>query len=149
MKKTDAAVQIFIPSIKNKKILEVACGDAEFSISASCYAHQVSCIDLDDSRICSVTPDNVHFEIMDAAKMRFSSESFDSVFLYHALSHIQSQWESIQQECMRVLKPEGCIYIVGTWKMDIALIHNMFHDEAEWNNGFLVVKIIKNYYEPK
>lgn len=50
---------------------------------------------------------------------------------------------------MRVLKPEGCIYIVGTWKMDIALIHNMFHDEAEWNNGFLVVKIIKNYYEPK
>lgn len=50
MKKADIIVQLLSSDIIDKKILEVACGCAELSISAARYAHSVSCIDIDDSR---------------------------------------------------------------------------------------------------
>lgn len=71
MIKTDSLVQLLLTDIEDKVILEVACGDASFSISASRYARSVSCIDLVDSRLKDIRQDNVHFEIMDAAKMRY------------------------------------------------------------------------------
>jgi len=141
LKKTDAAVQVLISEIESKDILEVACGAAEFSNSAANYARSVSCIDLDDNRFSSAGQNNLYFKIMDAAKMEYSDEMFDNVFLYNALSHVQLQWEAIERECRRVLKPEGSIYIIGTWKLDIALITEMFGDKIESDKGFLIVRI--------
>lgn len=80
MKKTDQAVQILLSEIENRQILEVACGRAEFTYSASDYTQSVSCIDLDDSKLNCAKRDNIHFEIMDAARMRFPDETFDTVF---------------------------------------------------------------------
>lgn len=143
MKKTDSLVRLLLTDIEDKDILEVACGDASFSISASRYARSVSCIDLVDSRLKDIRQDNVHFEIMDAAKMRYASETFDTVFFYNALFHVRSQWEEIEKECRRVLKGKGSIYIVGTWKLDTALMKDMFDDKAEWLNDFLIARIEK------
>lgn len=143
MKKTDSAVQIFLSEIENKKILEAACGRAEFSDSASNYAQSVSCIDLDGSKLSCAKRENIHFEIMDAARMRYSDETFDTVFLYNALSHVSSQWKAIEKECRRVLKPHGSIYIIGTWKIEIALIKDLFGNQAEWFGKFLCVKMNK------
>ena len=49
MKKTDRLVNILASDIEHKDVLEVACGAADFSISAARIANRVSCIDLDDS----------------------------------------------------------------------------------------------------
>ncbi|MDE6918236.1 MAG: methyltransferase domain-containing protein [Lachnospiraceae bacterium] len=144
MKKTEAIVQKLITVIDNKDILEAACGGAEFSNAASAYARSVSCIDLDDSRLHLADPNTVQFEIMDAAQMRYADETFDAVFLYNAFAHVQSQWEAIETECRRVLKPDGSIYIIATWKVDIALMRDLFGDRAEWNGSFLIVRIDKN-----
>lgn len=141
MKKTDSAVQILLSEIENKDILEVACGTAEFSNSASYFAHSVSCIDLNDSKLTPFKRTNIHFQIMNAANMRYENESFDSVFLYNALSHVSSQWEAIKNECLRILKPNGSIYIIGTWKIDIALIKDMFKNKAEQKKGFMIAKL--------
>lgn len=141
MKKTDYAVKKLISEIENKDILEVACGRAEFSDSASNYAHSVSCIDLDDSKLICPKQENIHFEIMDASRMRYSDKTFDTVFLYNALSHVSSQWGAIEKECRRVLKPHGSIYIIGTWKIDITLMKDLFGDQAKWNGKFLIARI--------
>lgn len=143
MKKTDQIVQILLPEIENRQILEAACGRAEFTYSASDYAQSVSCIDLDDSKLSCAGRDNIHFEIMDAARMRFPDETFDTVFLYNALSHVYSQWEPIQKECRRVLKPHGSIYIVGTWKIDIVLMKDLFGGKVERHGDIYIVRLGK------
>lgn len=80
---------------------------------------------------------------MDAAKMRFPDETFDTVFLYNALSHVHAQWESIQKECRRVLNPHGSIYIIGTWKIDVTLMKDLFGDQVERHGNFFTVRISK------
>ena len=142
MKIVDKAVEIFQSNIVGKDILEVACGRADFSISASKYAKSVTCIDLDESGIKGkALPENVRFDITDAASMNYPAESFDNVFLYNAFFHVQTQWKDIEIECRRVLRPGGRIIIIGTWKLDISLMLDIFGDAAEREDEFLVVQI--------
>lgn len=143
MKNTDILVDLLIADIKNKTILEAACGAADFSISASLYSDRVYCIDLDAGRLNSRLAANLHFQIMDASKMDYADETFDTVILYNAFFHIQSQWSMIEQECRRVLKPDGVIYVVGTWKLDVSVIMDVFGDKAKWRDQFLIVEIRK------
>ena len=144
MKKTDKLTELLITDIQDKIILEPACGAADFSISASRYAQKVYCIDLDHSRISGKTLcNNVHFQTMDAVRMTFPDKFFDSIIFYNAFAHIEKQWILIQKECMRVLKPDGVLYIVGTWKLDINLMQQMFSSEAKQKNDFLIVLLTK------
>ena len=65
-------VKLIESEIKDKDVLEVACGGAEFSASASRLARCVHCIDLDASRLGDLSSlENVYFSIMDATKMEF------------------------------------------------------------------------------
>ena len=75
--------------------------------------------------------------------MVYADNTFDTVILYNAFSHIQTQWIEIEQECKRVLKADGVIYIVGTWKLDVHNIMDVFGDKARWRNQFLIVEIRK------
>ena len=143
MKNTDILVKMLIADIENKTILEAACGAADFSVSASAYSDRVYCIDLDAGRRNSRLAANLHFQIMDASKMDYADETFDTVILYNAFFHIQSQWMEIERECKRVLKAEGVIYVVGTWKLDVHIIMDVFGDKAKWRNQFLIVEIRK------
>ena len=136
MKNTDILVNL-------SSVLEVACGAADFSVSASAYSDCVYCIDLDARRLNGKTAANIHFQIMDASKMVYADNTFDTVILYNAFSHIQTQWIEIEQECKRVLKADGVIYIVGTWKLDVHNIMDVFGDKARWRNQFLIVEIRK------
>lgn len=143
MKNTDILVNLLMEDIKNKTVLEVACGAADFSISASAYSDSVYCIDLDAGRLNGKIAANIHFQIMDASKMDYADGIFDTVILYNAFFHIQSQWIEIERECKRVLKADGVIYIVGTWKLDVSIMMDVFGDKAKWRNQFLIVEIRK------
>lgn len=143
MKNTDILVNLLLEDIENKTVLEVACGAADFSISASAYSDSVYCIDLDAGRLNGKTAVNIHFQIMDASKMDYADDTFDTIILYNAFFHIQSQWPEIERECKRILKADGVIYIVGTWKLDVRKIMDVFGDKAKWQNPFLIVKIRK------
>ena len=143
MKNTDILVDLLMEDIENKTVLEAACGAADFSISASAYSDCVYCIDLDARRLNGKTAANIHFQIMDASKMVYADNTFDTVILYNAFAHIQSQWVEIERECKRVLKADGVIYIVGTWKLDVRIIMDVFGDKAKWRNQFLIVEIRK------
>lgn len=143
MRNTDAFVELFIGDIENKTILEVACGAADFSVSASAYSHSVYCIDIDAGRINAKMKEKLHFQVMDASKMDYADNTFDTVILYNAFFHIRSQWTEMERECKRVLKAEGVIYVVGTWKLDVNIIMNVFGDKAKWREQFLIVEIRK------
>ena len=141
MKKTDRIVRLLKSDIENKDILEVACGTADFSIAASAFANSVSCIDLDDSRLNPIIKQSdVRFQLMDASKMKYSDHAFDTIIIYNAYYHIQAQWKEIEKECKRVLRSKGCIYIIGTWKLDTSIMQDDYGDKAEWHDDFLIVK---------
>ncbi len=142
MKNTDKIVHLLIADIDGKSVLEVGCGSAEFSVSASAYANNVSCIDFDAGRLGKLK-ENVHFQIMDASKMDFADHTFDTVVIYNAFFHIRSQWAEIEKECKRVLTENGIVYIVGTWKLDINEMVKEFGEKAKWHNQFLIVQIKK------
>ena len=128
MKKTDKIVRYILPEIEGKEVLEAACGTAEFSLSAAAYAKKVTCIDIDESRLDRLVreQENICFRVMDAAKMDFGDAVFDTVILYNALYHIKGQYDEILAECRRVLKPEGHIFLISTWKLDLALMRGKF-----------------------
>ncbi|MCI8790303.1 MAG: class I SAM-dependent methyltransferase [Lachnospiraceae bacterium] len=46
-------------------------------------------------------------------------------------------------ECRRVLKPEGRILLIATWKMDSSLMAKMFGDRLEWLEGNCIMKLGK------
>lgn len=144
MKKTDRLVDLLISDIERKDILEVACGAADFSLSAARFAKSVTCIDLDDSRLNSqIERANIRFQIMDASKMDFPDSSFDTVVLYNSLFHIRSGWSEIQRECGRVVRDGGAIYVVGSWKLDTNLMKDIFGDDAGWRGDYLIVRLAK------
>ena len=60
------------------------------------------------------------------SKMDFRDAVFDTIILYNALYHIKGQWDEILAECRRVLKPEGHIFLISTWKLDLALMRERF-----------------------
>jgi ubiquinone/menaquinone biosynthesis C-methylase UbiE len=144
MKKTEVLVDLIVSDIEKKDVLEVACGAADFSVSASRLAGSVSSIDLDDSRLSDqVARSKIYFQIMDASKMAYSDNVFDTIVIYNAFFHIYPQWDLIEKECKRVLKETGIIYIAGSWKLDTHLMIDVFGNDAVWQDGFLIVKMTK------
>jgi len=68
MRRVEHAVKAIEKDITGKKILEAACGCAEFSICAAAEAAAVVCIDLDDGRLLPETAacGNLAFARMDS-----------------------------------------------------------------------------------
>ena len=110
--------------IEGQTVLEVACDCAEFSIAASEIAKKVNCIDIDSSRLnkeisaCS----NVAFDLIDATDMKYNDKTFDTVVIYNAIAHLDTVFPSVLKECDRVLKTEGGIFIISSFKIDKTVI---------------------------
>lgn len=128
MKIIEKVVQSIKPLICGKNILEVACGSADLSVAMSPVAATVNCIDLVDFRLNSaiVNCTNVKFFVMNATKMDFENDSFDTVVIYNAAYHIKDEFEQILYECLRVAKGGGAICLISTFSIDKALIKNTF-----------------------
>ncbi len=125
MKRVEIATAMFAPLLQGAEVLEVACGCAEFSICAASLAKNVHCIDLDTQRLPTevLSAGNIHFSIMDAAKLDYSNACFDVVVLYNAIGHLTSVLEDVISECKRVLRFNGKICIISSSKLDSNVIH--------------------------
>lgn len=60
----------------------------------------------------------IKFQYFDAQDLPFDDESFNGIFLYDSLQHIQNR-ELALNECIRVLKPGGMIIIIEWTKKQI------------------------------
>lgn len=150
MRRVEQVMEEIKDSIKNKDVLEVACGCAEFSLCASNIAHKVCCIDLDGSRM-KFNPDNyqnLNFQIMDATKMKYEKASFDTVVIYNAIAHLEGVIDDILEESKRVTRKQGNIYVISSFKMDKWVIREKILPQVQKDNvtvhedkQFIYVKI--------
>ena len=62
--------------------------------------------------------DKINFHYFDAQDLPFDDESFEGIFLYDSLQHIQDRKLALN-ECIRVLKPRGRIIIIEWSKKQI------------------------------
>ena len=124
MKRVDRVLFRLMPDIVSKRVLEPACGCAEFSVAAATHAAEVVCFDLDDKRLDPTVRQTLklHFEIMDATAMRFPDGSFDTVVLYNAIGHLAHIAEPVLWECLRVVNTTGVVWVVSSFRMDKAVI---------------------------
>ena len=124
MKRVDRVLFRLMPDIVSKRVLEPACGCAEFSVAAATHAAEVVCFDLDDKRLDPTVRQTLklRFEIMDATAMRFPDGSFDTVVLYNAIGHLAHIAEPVLRECLRVVNTTGVVWIVSSFRMDKTVI---------------------------
>lgn len=109
MNRAERAVHMIREDISHKRVLEVACGCAVFSIAASAMAEQVFCIDLESFRLDKGLKDcpNVTFQRMDATALEYGDGSFDTVVIYNAAAHLESILPQVLFQCRRVVRREG------------------------------------------
>ncbi len=112
--------------IAGKKVLEAACGRAEFSVYASKTAQEVYCVDLVDFRLIEEIKEckNLTFELMDVTDMKYGEQTFDTVVMYNAIGHLDTVISEAITESKRVLKAGGRLYIISSFKMDKNVIED-------------------------
>lgn len=120
MRRITEVLNQIVHSIECKNVLEIACGSGEFSLEAAQYAHSVTCIDLDDSRLLPSVrnAENIVFLLMDAINLQMASDSVDVIVFYNALAHVENELEKILNECYRVLRKRGELYFISTFEID-------------------------------
>lgn len=124
MRRAERAVKAVKGDILGKRVLEVACGCAEFSLCAAGLAERVDCIDLDRGRLDERIGDcpNATFRKMDATALEYGDGEFDTVVLYNAVAHLEAVLEKALEEGRRVAGQDGCLYVISSVKMDKAVI---------------------------
>ncbi len=146
MRRVDRVVED-LKDFLSGKILEVACGEADFSLAVSEYADFVCGIDTSLTRLerkGTRIPDHVHFQKMDAAHLGFKDESFDVIVGYNTVGHLVDILDDCVFEMIRVLKSNRFLVFITTWKMDRALIPDVCTILASF--AMQNVREIKNTY---
>ncbi len=135
--------------VEDKSILEIACGDSEFSLEISKYASSVLATDISLKRFLKRglkdIPSNLTFEEMNAADLNLPDDRFDIVACYNALAHLEEDLDDVLQEMVRVVRKGGYILFVVTWKMEKRLIQRVAESlTAKGEEEYL--KIVKKDY---
>lgn len=144
--------------LDGKRILEIACGDSDFSLTASKYANEVLATDISlerfNRRNLKLIPENLYFEEMDAGDLDIDNNSFDVCVSYNALGHLKSKLIPVLTEMIRVTVEGGYLIFITTWKMDKNIIPELkniilkkknlaIYEDIE-NNKYSVLVIKKN-----
>ena len=102
-----------------------------------------------------VLGDKLTFEVMDAEKMAFDDESFDTVAIRHSLHHLRNV-ESVLNEMIRVLKPGGLFILcevlqdpTATRENSLMHLHHWWAEVDRWlgkchNDTFTREEIIRS-----
>ncbi len=124
MLQVEKAVDKIKADIEGRKVLEAACGRAEFSVCACKLAKEVCCIDLVEFRLKEDVKEceNLTFERMDVTAMKYGEQTFDTVVMYNAIAHLDTVIPEALTECRRVLKTGGRIHIISSFKIDKMVI---------------------------
>lgn len=95
---------------KHKKLLEIGCGDGEFTKRIVKLPISITAIDVTPGVILRAKSNikNVSFRVMDTEKLSFKSDSFDVVCGISILHHVNQK--KALKEIIRVLKPGGIIF---------------------------------------
>ncbi|MFZ5354875.1 MAG: class I SAM-dependent methyltransferase [Bacillota bacterium] len=149
MKAIDNITKTLCAYLEGKNILEIACGDSDFSISASKYAEKVLATDISLDRFkcrgLNNISDNIEFLEMSADALDLEDGTFDAAVCYNALGHLIEIIPSVFKEMVRVVKTGGLIVFASTWKMD-RILHQVIEDLVILYDGLEVSVEEKSNY---
>jgi SAM-dependent methyltransferase len=102
--------------LKGKEILDVGCGNGQYSVffallGADVYGIDISEVGIEVSRAIAETngvSGLCHFSVQNAAKMDFDDSIFDIVIMHESLHHV-IKYPGTREEVMRVLKHDGML----------------------------------------
>ncbi len=115
----EATTRAIMQLLQLGDVLDIASGDGLLAELLSKHARQVTCLDLSDAVVSAgrrqlAARTNVDFHQGDMHELPFADNSFDTVFLMHALTYTQ-QAALVLQQAARVLRPQGKL-ILATLK---------------------------------
>lgn len=127
MGRTENIIKHFDADMRDKDILEVACGSAEFSVFAAQVANTVDCIDLTDAELLPEVKQtkNLTFKQMNAIKTDYADKSFDTIVMFNAMSYLDTVFKKLFIELKRILRDDGCLYIISSPKIDKCIIEDI------------------------
>lgn len=105
---------------KDKTVLDVGCGAAGKTLYyASCGVKKIYGIDIvpkykEESVVLALDKkliDRFEFVLADVSKLPFEDRTFDTIVMNDAMEHVSKPVE-VLNECHRVLKPKGILYII-------------------------------------
>ena len=103
-------------AIKDKNVLDLACGEGYGSFLLSANAKSVLGVDISDETVAHARKKyknpNLAYKQGAAAKLDLDSDSFDVVVSFETIEHLAEQREMVS-EIHRVLKPNG-VFIVSS-----------------------------------
>jgi 2-polyprenyl-3-methyl-5-hydroxy-6-metoxy-1,4-benzoquinol methylase len=104
------------PYCAGKDVLDAACGTGYGSSELARVASRVVGVDVDERAVAYARSryggDNVEFETMDVAALRFGDASFDVVVSFETIEHV-ADGGAFLGEVVRVLRPPGT-FVVST-----------------------------------
>lgn len=103
----------YIPSNKNRKILEGGCGKGNFVFSLRCHGYAAYGVDFAAEtvkKINTVAPE-LNISIADVRELPFEDNFFDGYWSLGVIEHFYEGYERIAKEMLRVLKPGGFLFL--------------------------------------
>lgn len=102
--------------VKDKRVLDAACGEGYGADILAKYASEVIGIDICQESIewaaQNYTKENLEFQISSIEKLPFSDNSFDVVVSFETIEHVNEEIQnSFLKEIARVLKKDGVLLI--------------------------------------
>jgi len=103
-----AYIREYASKIKKSKILDVGCGDGEYTSLFCCNNNKVFGLDIKER----VIPEFKKFQFVkgNAENLPFPDESFDLIISFDVLEHISDDQKAIK-EMYRVLKRRGKVFL--------------------------------------
>lgn len=139
--------------IKDKIVLDIACGEGYGTNLMSDMSSYVYGVDIDNITInqakLKYKKENLEFLNGSATKIPIKDNSIDIVISFETLEHHDKHHEMIV-EIKRVLKPNGILIISTPDKLyysDNRKYNNPFHVKELYKDGF--VSLISNYFSEK
>lgn len=133
--------------LKDKKVLEIACGNSDFSLTASNSAVEILATDISlqrfKNRKLNEIPINIQFMEMNANNLLLENNSFDVCVCFNALGHLKDQLPLILKEMFRVSVKYGYLIFISTWKMDTHLLTEV-NDIIIKNYSLVSIEHIEN-----
>lgn len=130
--------------LKNKIVLDVGCGNGALSSllldkGAIVYGTET---DLNKLEVANKTVNNSNAQFLHVKdeQLPFKNNYFDLVILFDVIEHVNDPVK-MMQECKRVLKPSGLLYVEFTPYYSITGHH--LYDYAKWPIHILPKNVIK------
>lgn len=126
-------IQQFV-SIEGKSVVDIGCGDMTVSRLLAENGAFVLAIDPDPvqaekNRVAGPIS-SVRFEECGADSIPATDDSVDGVFFSYSLHHIPAElYEQVFAEVIRVLKPDGFLYVIEPTDCPLNQVMMLFHNE--------------------